>query len=61
MGKKGGNLRLSHIQGLTFMMNKDILEHPAKITFFSLVAIMSGADDVAHLAEEFLLCHCRLR
>jgi hypothetical protein len=57
MGEKGSYFRFSHFLRVAFMMKKDILENPANITFFGLVAIMSGADDIAHVIEEFFLCH----
>ena len=61
MGEKGSDFRFSHCLGVTFMMKKVILENPANIAFFGLVAIiMSGADDIAQLIEEFFLCYCSL-
>ena len=53
MGEKGSDFRFSHFLGVAFMMKKDILENPANIAFFGLVATMSSADNIAHLIEEF--------
>lgn len=50
MGKIGGNFRLLYPAG-TSMMKKDILENSANIAFFGFIAIVSCADNIAHLIE----------
>jgi len=57
VSEKGGNFRFSHFLRLAFMMKEDILENPANIAFFGLVTIISGADAIAHLIEEFFPSH----
>jgi hypothetical protein len=52
-GEKVRDFRFSHISGMTFVVEKDELFDPVKVSLFGANAVMFEADDLADLIEEF--------
>jgi hypothetical protein len=51
--EEGLDLRSAHIARVTFVVEEDVAASPIQRGSFCAEGVVPGADDVAHLVEEF--------